>query len=326
MLSYLIRRVAIMVPMMLVASLVMFLVISFSGDPLAEVRTMQPPPPPDVIEQMAKTLRLDQPVLTRYWMWLSGVMTGDFGPSLRGMDIGKELVQRIGVSLRLLALGLAIAFILAILATIVGAIFQFSLADHVVSIIAVITISMPVFWLAILLKRGAIEINRTVGFRLLYTVGDGSGFSADTASQKMLLLVGVLSLPTIALALQAFGTWSRYGRAALIEAMNSEYVKLARAKGLSETRVVLAHGLRTSLAPMLTVVTAGAAVVLGESVVTEQVFQWRGMGDLLVGGIQNNDVYVVLAWLLVAGLLIMVFNLVADILYAILDPRVRYEQ
>ncbi|XHE16822.1 ABC transporter permease (plasmid) [Agrobacterium deltaense] len=326
MLSYLIRRLAIMAPMMLAATFLMFMIVSFSGDPLAEVRTMQPPPPPDVIEQMAKTLRLDQPVLTRYWLWLTGVLTGDFGPSLRGMDIGAELVQRIGVSLRLLALGLLIAFVMAILATIVGAIFQFSIADHILSVIAVITISMPVFWLAILLKRGAIEINRTVGFRLLYTMGDGSGFAAGTTSQKLLLLVGVLSLPTLALALQSFGTWSRYGRVALIEAMTSEYVKLARAKGLSETRVVLAHGLRTSLAPMLTVMTAGAAVILGESVVTEQVFQWRGMGDLLVSGIQNNDVYVVLAWLLVAGLLIMIFNLVADLLYAILDPRIRYDQ
>lgn len=325
MLSYVVRRLLLMIPMMLAATFLMFMVVSFSGDPLAEVRMQQPPPPVEVLEQMAKTLRLDQPVLTRYWMWLTGVLTGDFGPSLRGMNIGAELVDRIGVSLRLLALGLVIALAMSIVATIVGAVFQFSIADHIVSVLAVITISMPVFWLAILLKRGAIDINRALGFRMFYTVGDGSGIVADTGWQKVMILIGVLSLPTIALALQSFGAWSRYGRVALIEVMTSEYVKLARAKGLSESRVILAHGLRTAFAPMLTVISASAAVVLGESVVTEHVFQWRGMGDLLVNGIQNNDVYVVLAWLLVAGLLILVFNLIADISYALLDPRVRYD-
>lgn len=325
MFSYLVRRLLVMVPMMLAATFLMFMVVSLSGDPLGEVRMQQPPPPPEVLEQLASTLRLDQPILTRYWLWLTGILTGDFGPSLRGMDIGAELVNRMGVSLRLLALGLVIALVLAILATIVGAVFQFSIADHILSVIAVITISMPVFWLAILLKDGAIEINRTVGFRLFYTVGDGSGLAADTTWQKLMVLIGVSSLPTIALALQSFGAWSRYGRVALIETMTSEYVKLARAKGLSERRVILAHGLRTAFAPMLTVFSASAAVVLGESVVTEHVFQWRGMGDLLVIGIRTNDVYVVLAWLLAAGLLIMVFNLIADVLYAFLDPRIRYD-
>lgn len=186
MFSYLVRRLLIMIPMMLAATFLMFMVVSLSGDPLGEVRMQQPPPPPEVLEQMAKTLRLDQPILTRYWLWLTGMLTGDFGPSLRGMDIGAELVARMGVSLRLLVLGLVIALVMAIVATIIGAVFQFSIADHIISVIAVITISMPVFWLAILLKRGAIEVNRTVGFRMFYTVGDGSGIATETNWQKVI--------------------------------------------------------------------------------------------------------------------------------------------
>jgi len=322
--TFIIRRFLIMIPMLLIATFLMFMVISLTGDPLQEFRLMQPPPPPEVLERMAHALRLDQPLLMQYWLWLRGLPFGDFGPSLHDMDIGEELVNRLFVSLRLLALGILIAFFMAIAAAIVGAVLHFSWADHIVSFVAVVMISMPVFWLGILLKRAAIGVNRTLEYRLFYTVGDGSGLSADSVIGNLLILVGVLTLPTVALAAQAFGTWSRYGRVALIEALNSEYVKLARAKGLSERRVVLAHGLRTSIAPMLTVVAAGGAVILGESVVTEQVFQWRGMGDLLVTGIQTNDVYVVLGWLLVAGTLIMFFNLIADVLYALLDPRIRY--
>lgn len=324
MFTFIIRRFLIMIPMLLIATFLMFMVISLTGDPLQEFRLMQPPPPPEVLERMAHALRLDQPLLMQYWLWLRGLPFGDFGPSLHDMDIGEELVNRLFVSLRLLALGILIAFFMAIAAAIVGAVLHFSWADHIVSFVAVVMISMPVFWLGILLKRAAIGVNRTLEYRLFYTVGDGSGLSADSVIGNLLILVGVLTLPTVALAAQAFGTWSRYGRVALIEALNSEYVKLARAKGLSERRVVLAHGLRTSIAPMLTVVAAGGAVILGESVVTEQVFQWRGMGDLLVTGIQTNDVYVVLGWLLVAGTLIMFFNLIADVLYALLDPRIRY--
>lgn len=326
MLAYLVRRLLVMIPMMLIASFLMFVVISFSGDPLAGLKTMQPPPPPEVLHAMAVKLRLDQPLLDRYWMWLSGLFVGDFGPSIHNIDIGAELVKRLGVSLRLLALGIVLAFLMAVAASVIGAVLQFSWADHIISFVAVAMISMPVFWLALQLKRLAISINQELGFRLLYMSGDGAGMTASTPWDRVLLLIGVLALPTIALSMQACGKWSRYGRVALIDALNSEYVKLARAKGLSETRVVLAHGLRTSLAPMLTVVAAGGAVILGESVVTETVFQWRGMGDLLVTGIQNNDVYVVLGWLLVAGLIIMVFNLIADILYAVLDPRIRYER
>jgi len=159
-----------------------------------------------------------------------------------------------------------------------------------------------------------------VGFTLFYTVGDGTGLEGSRAA----ILVGVLTLPTFALALNSFAKWARFGRSSLADSLDSEYVLLARAKGLSEWQVVFRHALRTSLAPIISIVAVDSAVIFGESTVTETVFQWRGMGDFIMTAIKNNDVYSVLAWLVIFGTLVMVLNLIADLLYAVLDPRVRY--
>jgi peptide/nickel transport system permease protein len=326
MLAYTIRRLLIMLPMMLIATFLMFVVVSLSGDPLSQFRAMQPPPSAEVLQAMATHMRLDQPLLLRYWMWLTGLFRGDFGPTINEIDIGATLVQRLAVSLRLIALGVVLGLILAVAVAVIGAVWQFSVADHVTGLVAILMISMPLFWFALLAKRVAVWINSTLGTRLFYTVGDGAGVRTETPWDQIMLLFGVLAIPTFVLALQSFGAWSRYGRVALIEALHSDYVRLARAKGLSEARVIFFHGLRTSLAPMLTVVAASGAAIIGESIVAETVFQWRGMGDLLLNAIRESEVYIVLGWLLVMGLLIMVFNLIADLLYAVLDPRVRYER
>jgi peptide/nickel transport system permease protein len=131
-------------------------------------------------------------------------------------------------------------------------------------------------------------------------------------------------LPTISLALISYAAWSRYQRAAMLEVMNSDYVRLARAKGLSRRRVMVKHALRNALIPLTTVTALDLASIISGAVVTETVFQWRGMGDLLLNAIRTDDVYVTMAWLLVTATVVIVFNLLADLLYAVLDPRIRY--
>ena len=132
-------------------------------------------------------------------------------------------------------------------------------------------------------------------------------------------------LPTISLALISYAAWSRFQRASMLEVLNSDYVRLARAKGLSRRRVMVKHALRTALIPLTTVTALDLAAIIGGAVVTETVFEWRGMGDLLLNSIRTDDVYAVMAWLLVTAIVVILFNLIADLLYAVLDPRIRYD-
>ena len=145
------------------------------------------------------------------------------------------------------------------------------------------------------------------------------GFGAQVAD-----IAGHMILPTISLALISYAAWSRYQRSAMLEVMNSDYVRLARAKGLSRRRVMVKHALRNALIPLTTVTALDLASIISGAVLTEAVFQWRGMGDLLLNAIHSDDVYVVMAWLLVTATVVIVFNLLADLLYAVLDPRIRY--
>jgi len=136
---------------------------------------------------------------------------------------------------------------------------------------------------------------------------------------------GHLVLPTISLALITYAALSRFQRASMLEVLNSDYMRLARAKGLKPRRVLVRHGLRTALIPMTTVSALGIAAIIGGAVITESVFQWNGMGNFLVKSIGTHDRYAVMGWLLVSGFFVIIGNLVADILYGILDPRIRYE-
>ena len=135
---------------------------------------------------------------------------------------------------------------------------------------------------------------------------------------------GHLILPTVALALISFAAWSRYQRATMLDVLGSDYIRLARAKGLSRSRVMTRHALRNALIPLVTVVAIDIGAVFGGAVITERVFSWQGMGALLVDSVNARDVNVLLAWLMVTSVLVVVFNLIADVLYAVLDPRIRY--
>jgi peptide/nickel transport system permease protein len=164
------------------------------------------------------------------------------------------------------------------------------------------------------------------GQQVLYTLGEQTpGLELyGTPGEIWADRIGHLVLPTICLALLAFASWSRFQRASMLDVLGSDYMRLARAKGLTYRRTVLRHGLRNALIPLTTVVALYIGTLFGGAVITEQVFVWHGMGEYLIkNGIGNNDVNVVLGWLLVSAFFVVVFNLIADILYAILDPRIR---
>ncbi|GAA1592569.1 ABC transporter permease [Kribbella hippodromi] len=319
MLRYLLRRLAIAVPMLIVASFAMFMLVSLSGDPLSRFRSMDPPPPESSIRSMELELGLDRPLPERYVRWLLGVLHGDFGKSVVNVDIGQVLPGRLLISLRLIVIAIVVAAIVSIAVGVIGAVRQYGLIDNSLSVLVFVGMSLPLFWFAVMLKQWAISINRSSGRTILYTIGDGSQTGAHG-----LALLGFLALPTIALAVNIFASWSRYVRASMIEVLNTDYMRLARAKGLSRTQAVLRHGLRNALMPFVTVVALEFSSLVGGAVVTESVFQWRGMGDLLLNGIRNLDVHVVMAWLLVFATATILLNLLADLVYGLLDPRIRH--
>ena len=318
MLRYTLKRIGIAVPMINIASFAMFMMVAMSGDPMSRFRSMDPPPPQEALDQLERQLGLDQPVLLRYWNWITGIFRGEFGGSVQNVDIGAELGARMVVSFRLIIVAVLVAAVIAVVVGVVSAMRQNGGLDVTLSVIVFVALAVPVFWIGVLLKYAAIDVNNAAGSTIFFTVGDG----ASTGVQG-LQLVGFLALPTVVLVINQFASWSRYVRSSMIEVLSADYMRLARAKGLTKGRAVVRHGLRNALMPFVTVIALDFSALVGGAIVTESIFQWRGMGDLLLNGIRNLDVNVVMAWLLVFATATILLNLLADLLYGVLDPRIR---
>nr|WP_236666872.1 ABC transporter permease [Nonomuraea sp. K271] len=316
----------ISIPVIVASTFVVFLLVTMAGDPLAGLKGRNPPPSPQVIAVEEQRLHLDEPPLQRYWTWITGVAQGDFGPSVRtNVDIGHEIAARFGVTLRLVAVAVLLALVLAVVVGVISAVKQYSGIDYGFTFAAFLFLSMPSFWFAVLLKQGGISLNNLLGDQVVYTIGDRSVIVEGGAWAQLADTAGHMVLPTISLALLSFGAWSRFQRASMLDVLNSDYVLFARAKGLSRRRVIVRHALRTALIPMTTVTALDFATLISGAVITETVFQWRGLGEFLVTSVNQRDAYAVLAWLLVIAVAVIVFNLIADLLYALLDPRIRHE-
>jgi peptide/nickel transport system permease protein len=325
MLSFIIRRVLITIPLVLLASVLVFLLVANSGDPLADLKGRQPPVPPQVIEAREQQLNLDKPLAQRYWIWLTNFVQGDMGETIRGVEVRPLLWQRMKVTLRMVVLASIVAIVLAIGAGVLSAVKQYTVTDYTFTFAGFLFLSMPVFWLAALLKEyGAIRLNKLFGKQVVFTVGAETPNLTGSLGHRLADYAGHLFLPTIALVLISFAAWSRYQRATMLDVLGSDYIRLARAKGLSRSRVMTRHALRNALIPLVTVVAIDTAALFGGAVITERVFAWQGMGALLVQGVETSDVNILLAWLMVTSVLVVLFNLIADVLYAVLDPRIRY--
>ena len=325
MLAYSVRRIFASVPILVLATFIVFVMVSLSGDPLSDLKTRNPPPPPRTLELEAARLHLDEPLLLRYWHWIVGLLHGDFGPSVQStVVIGPELVDRFLVTFRLIALAMLVAVVLAVLVGVVSAVKQYSGTDYTFTFFGFLFLAMPSFWFAILLKEAGISFNSTVGHQVLFTIGDSSVYVAGGGWATFTDILGHMILPTISLALLSFAAWSRFQRASMLEVLNSDYVRLARAKGLRRSTVMTRHALRTALIPLTTVTALDLGAIISGAVVTENVFQWRGAGSFLLESIQRDDVYAVSGWLLISATFVILFNLAADLLYAVLDPRIRY--
>jgi peptide/nickel transport system permease protein len=328
MIAYAVRRLLIGVPVLVAASMFVFVLVASSGDPRDPLLVKNPPTPRATLDEIAARLHLDDPLPERYWWWLSNlVFHGDFGPSIdKSINIGHELGPRTWVTLRLVFFAVLFAVVLAALTGVLSAVRQYSKLDYGFTFAGFLGLSIPSFWLAILLKNVGISYNQTTGTQFFYTLGD-KDYNHDSFSRwnQITDIAGHMVLPTISLMLITYAAWSRYVRGSMLEVLNADYVRLARAKGLRYRQVMVRHALRTALIPLTTVTAIDIAGVLGGAIVTESVFNWSGLGRFLLDSVNKRDVNAVLGWLVVSGVAVIVFNIVADMLYAVLDPRIRYE-
>ncbi|GAA1315872.1 ABC transporter permease [Leucobacter albus] len=324
MIGTILRRLGSAVMVLFLSTMVIFIIVGVSGDPLAELRDRQPPVSESVIAAEEQRLGLDLPITQRYVDWLGGLFRGDFGPSVQpARDIGVELGSRIGVTLQLVSTAVIIAIVLAALAGTISALRQRRWPDVFLTPTAFVLLALPSFWLAVLLKQWGIGINEATGYQVFATVGATSIPAPTEPLAAFLDTAAHMVLPTIVLILVHYAVWSRYQRTAVVESLGSDHVRFAVLRGLPRRTVVWSYVVRPSLVPIVTIVALDLPALFSGAVITETVFQWRGMGVFLLESITLRDTNAVMAWLLVAATAVVLFNLIADLLYLVLDPRVR---
>lgn len=325
--AYLLRRVLAGIMVLLVLSFAVFLLVAVSGDPLAQLRS-NPNVSPATIKAAAAQLHLNQPLVERYWSWLTGLLLhGSLGTSYTGQPVGSQIAQRLTVTLKLVVPAVILSVVLGVVVGVVSAVRQYKPVDHISTGLAYLFFSTPVFVLGLLIKDFlAVDLNKATGHTVLFTVGERSP-GITGAGNVFVNQVQHAVLPVLTLTLITYATWSRFQRAAMLDVLNADYIRLARAKGLSPRRVLFVHALRNALIPLVTIVAIDFAALVGGAVVTEVVFSWDGMGEYLLNGLtgaESPDVYAVQGWLVVAGAAVILFNILADLLYGLLDPRVRH--
>jgi len=323
-LSFVVRRLLYSVVVLVAASFLVFTFVSVSGDPLGQLNIV-----PNLSEQSRQNVidrkHLDDPVPVRYGYWVQDAVTNEFGTTLLGdRPILPDLWRVMKNTLQLVLVAEVLAILIAVGIGVYSARRQYSAFDYTATTFSFLGLATPVFWLALMLQVLVVQIYEKTGHRIfpissLNSVDPGSGihFAIDRAHH--------LVLPVVVLMVASVASYSRYMRASMLEVVNSDYVRTARAKGLSESRVTMKHAFRNALIPLVTLVALSFGNLLGGAIVVETIFSLDGMGLYFYNALLANDPYPVMAWLMIVATMIIVFNLFADIAYGYLDPRVRYD-
>ncbi|MGV0660799.1 ABC transporter permease, partial [Mycolicibacterium pulveris] len=249
---YLARRLLNYVVLLVLASFLTFGLASVAFNPLENLLQRNPRPPQAVIENKRLELNLDKPIPVRYVHWASGAVRGDFGTTIGGQPVSEELWRRIGVSLRLVVIGSVFGAAIGVVAGAWSAIRQYQMSDRVITLLSFLLISTPTFVLAPLLMLSAERINSLLGFQLFEYIGETSPNPVVGTWNQLLDRLQHLVLPSVTLALTAIAGYSRYQRNAMLDVLGQDFIRTARAKGLTRQRALFKHGLRTALIPMAT--------------------------------------------------------------------------
>ena len=317
MFSYVVQRLAQTLLVLLVMSFIIYGLIGLMpGDPIDLMVEANPDLTAEDQKRLKELYGLDEPITTRYWNWLMGALQGDFGYSrLFAQPVLDVLWPRLGNTVVLIGASFLLALAIALPAGIAAATRPRGLLDNAVNLGAFAGISVPPFWLAILL---IILFSVTLGWFPAGGMSDpGEGGIWDRLHH--------LILPVIALTLARVGGIIRYVRASMMEALRQDYVRTARAKGLSRRRVLVEHALRNAMIPVVTILALDMGMLVSGALITETIFGWLGMGKTVYDAVMGNDYNLALMGLLFATALTLLANLLADLAYAWLDPRITYD-
>jgi peptide/nickel transport system permease protein len=317
---YILRRLLIAIPTLLVISFVVFAILAVApGDPLAQF-AVNPAVPPEVRANIRRSLGLDQPWPIRYVMWLMSALQGNLGYSFQSkVPVMDLLLLKLPNTLAVLGVAYVLSVLLALPIGVLSAVKRYSLFDHAATTFAFIGFSVPTFFTGILLI-----LLFSVKLRWLPFIYDSSVTVSLTDPASILPQLRQSIMPIAVLTLFQTATLARFMRSEMLEHLPLDYVRTARAKGITERLVVLRHVFRNSLIPVVTLVALGVPTVFAGALITEQIFAIPGIGSLLISAINNSDTPVVMGATFIFAVLVVIFNLVADVLYGVLDPRIRY--
>ncbi|GED70864.1 peptide ABC transporter permease [Brevibacillus reuszeri] len=312
MLKLILRRLVDLIPTLLVVATTVFIITRMiPGDPAAVL--LGPQASPDEIAKMRESLGLNQPMYLQYIDFLGNLLKGDLGTSLGyHQPVLSLILERFPNTLLLSVCALAISLLIGIPAGIISATKQYSPWDYTVMILSLVGVSMPIFWLGVMLV-----LYFSVHLGWLPATGMGS------LSEGFGSVITHLVLPSIALSTIPMATFARITRSSMLEVIRQDYIKTARAKGLREFFVVWKHALKNAMTPLLTVMGMQISSMLGGAVLTETIFSWPGMGRLVVDAIENRDFVVVQGTVLFIAVIFVLINLLVDILYTVVNPRVK---
>jgi peptide/nickel transport system permease protein len=321
---YIIRRLLYSIPVLIVSSFLIFTFVATTTDPL-EAAKMQPNVNHAAIALIQKENHLNDPIVVRYGYWVRDAFTGGFGHSILGeRKILPDMMNRLSVTLQLIIAAWLLALLSGIALGVYSAIRQYSIFDYTLTAGSFVAIAIPVFWLGLILQILFVNIFNKWGVRIFYTSGldnvdPGHGFHFVIQRAQHLVL------PVITLAVVYLAGYARFMRASMLEVVNADYIRTARAKGMVERRVIMRHAFRNALIPLLTLAAIDFGAFFGGTVITETVYGLPGMGRYFLDAVNYGETYEIMAWLMITSVMVVFFNLLADILLGVLDPRIRLE-
>ena len=316
---YIIRRILQAIPLLFLLSIAMFgLIHLLPGG--ADAVLFNPRLTAAARAALRVRMGLDDPFYIQYVKWISAALTGNFGYSFNTNElVSTILARRFPATLQLFVPAFVVALTLAILIGVISAVRQGTLTDYSLTILAYIGISMPAFLLGLFLQ----DIFG-VWLKVLPTSGTGTYGITLSPLETFIDQLQHLILPVTALSILFIAGWSRYMRASMIEVVKQDYMRTARAKGVGSKTLLARHALRNALIPLITIVALDFGAIAGGATITEGIFAWPGMGLLFIDSLDRRDYPVLIAMLMLSAFFVIAFNLLADILYAVMDPRIRY--
>lgn len=319
--TFIARRLLYSIPVLLAATVLVFFGMTAVTDPISQIR-LTPNVSQVTIDNIVNRKHLNDPLIVQYGFWLKDVFFDQFGTTAIGdKPIWPDLSRAIGNTLQLVFVSELIAVVLAVVLGVFSAKKQYSFFDYATTTISFFGFSVPIFWFALILQALATTFFLQTGIRLVYTFGISSFNPENFFIDRLQHMI----LPIVTLSYVSIATYSRYQRASMLEVLHSDYIRTARAKGVKERVVTMKHGLRNALIPVVTIAALSFGAVLGGAVITETIFAWPGMGKFFIDALVRGEVYTLMAWLMVTAVAVIIANLVADIVYGWLDPRIRYD-